>query len=439
MVVFAFSLDALVVALVVSFFPATLFQVINPLPSVTTTPSLSASISPMETLTHAELDALEELVVWSHFPAIAPDVGEPAIAAPIDTPFTIGTISSTDDDDHSIACLAPFRSLCSTSDTVWLVALPAMILVLYALVFAAALDAEPRDPFLHIVVLAANEEEHTFPADIAVLSDVATAPQKITSPGEAPMLPLCIEMASSRLLAILPADVSPSADSLTSTPAGEDGLFFRRVDRVRARTETLTLLPRASPRVRTRTAPGHIQNHVTDARRSSPPSVANGDSIPRPNRVRGRTEEPTVLPRAFPRTRTRTAPAQLVLVPASPTPAGAAVRRIIPLDMPALSASVSPKPPMTPATFTYPTSPVVPRTGQDRSRLASRIVHGQSCAPAKSSARQPIFFSPYYAAQNSFVHACVQPYTDAPPRATVGSKTTVLTGGVMLGIAPRAR
>ncbi|KAJ7749056.1 hypothetical protein DFH07DRAFT_961892 [Mycena maculata] len=474
MVLFAFSIPALAVALFVSF-ASTVFQVVNPSPSASATPLLPASISSLETLVfdmHAELDALEsEPIVRTHFLIAMPDSG-PANAVLVESTFD-GT--HTDTDEEWVVCFAPFRSLCPTSDPVWLLALPAAVILLYAVAFAASLDGDPPS---RIVVSAAESlqgEELAFPicnflqldnakdADFVVPAEDINGTPAITQlvPRVAlAVLPIALGVAEEPALSVVPPTSRPTAP-LVEEPAASRTLPtdavrpFRRIDRVRVRTEGPPMPPRASRRVRTRTAPAHMRHHPTESMGSAETILTGEEEAQRQvDRVRSHTEMPMTLPRVAPRTRTRTAPGQLVLVPAPPTPAGAAVRRIFPLD--ALPVIVgAPVPPAivsshgtrsdipgsviyeTPAPLFHATTRSS-RDPRDRSRLASTIVyHGRSAPPARP---HPVYQHPML---NRFVHAQVQHYqhhSDVQRRAApVASKTTVLTGGVMLGTAPRAR
>ncbi|KAJ7699639.1 hypothetical protein B0H17DRAFT_297466 [Mycena rosella] len=107
------------------------------------------------------------------------------------------------------------------------------------------------------------------------------------------------------------------------------------------RARVLTDQPKmhTSPRARTLSVSGQLLPVYTPADAGGQPihsSLVKCVQIPtsacarRPDRARVVTENPAELPTST-RPRTRTAPRHLVLVPAPPIPAGAAVRRIMPL------------------------------------------------------------------------------------------------------------
>ncbi|KAJ7103749.1 hypothetical protein C8R44DRAFT_746506 [Mycena epipterygia] len=134
-----------------------------------------------------------------------------------------------------------------------------------------------------------------------------------------------------------------------------------KADRARVLTEVPPATPlRTSARVRTRTDPDYLTLPA-----SPTPSGAvvhrielvQGDETSTKTRVQSPrilTEVPSATaPRASARARTRTAPGHLLLAPSSPTPAGAAVQRILPLP-PLQSPPVSRVPPPPPPTEPIP-------------------------------------------------------------------------------------
>ncbi|KAF7330872.1 hypothetical protein MVEN_02426700 [Mycena venus] len=171
-------------------------------------------------------------------------------------------------------------------------------------------------------------------------SSEETALPAVPSPAVEPAERVCAEVTE--------ADLAP----LSPTKSAERAC---RPDRERVRTEAPVTPPHTSERVRTHSAPGHPEVASDDETAVADPAPVDiVDRRLRPDRERVRTEVAATPSRASDRVRTRSAPGD-PLVPASPTPAGAAVCRILPLSpMRVPRAVTSPTPAPSP-----PTVPVV--------------------------------------------------------------------------------
>ncbi|KAJ7499594.1 hypothetical protein FB451DRAFT_1205932 [Mycena latifolia] len=169
-----------------------------------------------------------------------------------------------------------------------------------------------------------------------------------SAPGHLVLVPAAPTPAGAAVWRIvcLPPPVMPVAPVPTQCPC----VRVHRPDRSRAVTDTPTS-DRKSDRVRTHSAPGLLALDPAVSTPAGPavipvapptplPShVASAESklaasprICRPDRARVVTDTPEKPVRASARERRPSAPGQLLLVTVAPTPAGAAVKRVIPLS-----------------------------------------------------------------------------------------------------------
>ncbi|KAJ7499573.1 hypothetical protein FB451DRAFT_1549154 [Mycena latifolia] len=152
-----------------------------------------------------------------------------------------------------------------------------------------------------------------------------------------------------------------------------------RSDRSRVITDIPTRASRKSDRIRTHSTPGNLAlDPVVSIPTGAavipvaPPTpifshvapvevkLAASPRVCRPDRQRVITDIPATPVRTSTRERTLSAPGQLLLVPAAPTPAGAAVRRLIPLSplrTVARTPRLLPAPPLAQAAQYIPTAP----------------------------------------------------------------------------------